>query len=68
MGTITALGPIAVGLAESAGINISMMLGALVGGAMFGDNLSIISDTTIAATFSYIWITRNTNKPRATRL
>ena len=50
VGTITALGPIAVGLAESAGINISMMLGALVGGAMFGDNLSIISDTTIAAT------------------
>lgn len=50
VGTITALGPIAVGLAESGGINLSMMLGALVGGSMFGDNLSIISDTTIAAT------------------
>lgn len=50
VGTITALGPIAIGLAESAGINLPMMLGALVGGSMFGDNLSIISDTTIAAT------------------
>lgn len=50
VGTITALGPIAVGLAESGGINLSLMLGALVGGSMFGDNLSIISDTTIAAT------------------
>lgn len=50
VGTITALGPIAVGLTESSGINLAMVLGALVGGAMFGDNLSIISDTTIAAT------------------
>ena len=50
VGTITALGPIAVGLSESGGINLSLMLGALVGGAMFGDNLSIISDTTIAST------------------
>src|SRR5574344_1473616 len=50
VGTTTALGPIAIGLAESAGINLPMMLGALVGGSMFGDNLSIISDTTIAAT------------------
>ena len=50
IGTITALGPIAVGLSESGGINLSLMLGALVGGAMFGDNLSIISDTTIAST------------------
>lgn len=50
VGTITALGPIAIGLAQSAGINLAMMLGSLVGGSMFGDNLSIISDTTIAAT------------------
>ena len=47
VGTITALGPIAVGLSESGGINLSLMLGALVGGSMFGDNLSVISDTTI---------------------
>lgn len=52
VGTITALGPIAVGLANTSGINLALMLGALVGGAMFGDNLSIISDTTIAATRS----------------
>lgn len=52
VGTITALGPIGVGLANSSGISLALMLGALVGGAMFGDNLSIISDTTIAATRS----------------
>lgn len=50
VGTITALGAIAVGLAEKGGLNTAMVLGSLVGGAMFGDNLSIISDTTIAAT------------------
>ncbi|MSS77533.1 Na+/H+ antiporter NhaC family protein [Anaerococcus sp. WCA-380-WT-2B] len=50
VGTITALGPIAVGLATSGGINLALMLGSLVGGSMFGDNLSVISDTTIAAT------------------
>ena len=52
VGTITALGPIAVGLADTSGISLAQMLGTLVGGAMFGDNLSIISDTTIAATRS----------------
>ncbi len=52
VGTITALGPIAVGLANTSGISLALMLGALVGGSMFGDNLSIISDTTIAATRS----------------
>ena len=52
VGTITALGPIGVGLANTSGISLALMLGALVGGAMFGDNLSIISDTTIAATRS----------------
>ncbi|WP_353094818.1 Na+/H+ antiporter NhaC family protein [Tissierella praeacuta] len=50
VGTILAIGPIAVQLAEKAGLNLPLVLGALVGGAMFGDNLSIISDTTIAAT------------------
>nr|WP_312579267.1 Na+/H+ antiporter NhaC family protein [Sedimentibacter sp.] len=50
VGTIVALGPIAVELVDKAGLNLPLVLGALVGGAMFGDNLSIISDTTIAAT------------------
>src|SRR5699024_5271116 len=50
VGTVLAMGPIAVGLVEKAGLNLPLVLGALVGGAMFGDNLSIISDTTIAAT------------------
>lgn len=49
-GTITCLVPIAMGLVKSLGISPEMMLGAVVGGAMFGDNLSMISDTTIAAT------------------
>lgn len=50
MGTIGALAPIAVGLAQQAHIEPALMAGALLSGAMFGDNLSIISDTTIAAT------------------
>ena len=50
VGAVTAIGPIAIGLASTGGINSSIMLGALIGGAMFGDNLSIISDTNIAAT------------------
>ena len=50
VGTIVAVGPIAVGLAENAGLNFPMVIAALIGGAMFGDNLSVISDTTIAAT------------------
>lgn len=50
VGAVTAIGPIAIGLASTGGINPAMMLGALIGGAMFGDNLSIISDTNIAAT------------------
>jgi len=50
MGTITALSPIGAGLATSLGIPIEMALGIVVGGAMFGDNLSFVSDTTIAAT------------------
>ena len=50
VGTITALGPIAIGFADKTAISMPFILGALVGGAMFGDNLSVISDTTIAAT------------------
>ena len=50
MGTISAIGPIAIGVAEKAGISPALAIGAVLGGAMFGDNLSIISDTTIAAT------------------
>ena len=50
VGAIVALAPIAVGLAEESGISLALMLGTLLGGAMFGDNLSMISDTTIAAT------------------
>lgn len=50
MGTIVALVPIATGIAAKTGIPIALVVGAVVGGAMFGDNLSMISDTTIAAT------------------
>jgi Na+/H+ antiporter NhaC len=50
MGTIVALVPIAVGIAGKTGMEIALAVGAVVSGAMFGDNLSIISDTTIAAT------------------
>ena len=49
MGTITALTPIAVGVAQQTGFPITICVGAVVSGAMFGDNLSMISDTTIAA-------------------
>ncbi|MGB0934871.1 MAG: Na+/H+ antiporter NhaC family protein [Alphaproteobacteria bacterium] len=49
MGTIAAVAPIALGVAESTGISVPVAMGTLVGGAMFGDNLSMISDTTIAA-------------------
>jgi len=50
VGTIAALAPIAIGVALKTGLSGPLCLGAIVGGAMFGDNLSIISDTTIAAT------------------
>ena len=52
MGTISAIVPIAVGVADKSGLSLPLFLGACVGGAMFGDNLSMISDTTIAATRS----------------
>lgn len=50
MGTIAAIGPIGVGIAHSVGLPLPLLMGVIVGGAMFGDNLSIISDTSIAAT------------------
>ncbi|CAN5477623.1 Na+/H+ antiporter NhaC family protein [soil metagenome] len=50
VGTVVALAPIAVGLNESIPGILGLSLSAVVGGAMFGDNLSMISDTTIAAT------------------
>ena len=49
MGTIAALAPIAVGISEKTGFPMAVCIGAVVCGAMFGDNLSMISDTTIAA-------------------
>lgn len=49
VGTITLITPIAVALAGSTGFAMPLCIGAVVGGAMFGDNLSFISDTTIAA-------------------
>ncbi len=52
MGTIAACAPIAFGFAQVTGIPVVYAIGAVVGGAMFGDNLSMISDTTIAATSS----------------
>lgn len=50
MGTIVALVPIAMGVSSKVGISPALIVGAVVGGSMFGDNLSMISDTTIAAT------------------
>ncbi len=50
VGTIVALMPVAVGLADKAGASLAVMAGGVIGGAFFGDNLSFISDTTIAST------------------
>lgn len=49
MGTITALAPIALGVSQQTAFPLALCIGAVVCGAMFGDNLSMISDTTIAA-------------------
>ena len=49
VGTITALTPIGLGIAQETGMPIALVIGAIIGGGMFGDNLSMISDTTIAA-------------------
>lgn len=50
VGTIVALTPIAAGIAQSTGISIPLLVGLVVGGSFFGDNLSFISDTTVVAT------------------
>lgn len=50
VGTIVALTPVAVGIADKTGVELPFMVAIVVGGAFFGDNLSFISDTTIAAT------------------
>lgn len=50
VGTIVALTPIAAGVAHSTGASVPMLTAVIVGGSLFGDNLSFISDTTIAAT------------------
>lgn len=50
MGTISTVAPIAIATAEKAGLNMTLIVAAIIGGAMFGDNLSVISDTTIAST------------------
>ena len=50
MGTVAAIAPIAVGVGEQTDIPLALLLGVVMSGAMFGDNLSMISDTTIAAT------------------
>ncbi len=49
MGTIAAVTPIALGVSDAAGIDRALVVGAVIGGATFGDNLSVISDTAIAA-------------------
>ena len=52
MGTIGAIAPIAAGLVDSAQLDAALVAGCVLSGAIFGDNLSIISDTTIASTRS----------------
>ncbi len=52
VGTIVALTPVVTGLAAQMGVDIAQMVAIVVGGAFFGDNLSFISDTTIAATMT----------------
>lgn len=49
VGTVTLIAPIAVTLSEGSGFSLPLCIGSVIGGAMFGDNLSFISDTTIAA-------------------
>ena len=49
VGTITLLTPIAIAVANASGFDMALCIASVIGGAMFGDNLSFISDTTIAA-------------------
>ena len=50
VGTIVALTPVAAGIATATGMSMAEMVGVIVGGSFFGDNLSFISDTTVVAT------------------
>ena len=50
VGTVVALTPVAVGIAEQTGSSLPLIVALVVGGSFFGDNLSFISDTTIVAT------------------
>lgn len=50
VGTVVALTPVAVGIAEQTGSSLPLIIALVVGGSFFGDNLSFISDTTIVAT------------------
>lgn len=52
MGTLSTIMPIAIGLSNDTGLSLPLVAGTVLSGAMFGDNLSIISDTTIAATMT----------------
>lgn len=52
MGTIATIAPIAAGLSSQAGLSPALTIATVISGAMFGDNLSVISDTTIAAVMS----------------
>ena len=52
VGTIVALVPIAAGIAQETGVGVPFITAVVIGGAFFGDNLSFISDTTVAATKS----------------
>ncbi len=49
MGTVVALAPIGIGIADQTDIPMALAMATVIGGAMFGDNLSMISDTTIAS-------------------
>ncbi len=52
MGAVATIMPVAVGLSDQIGVSVPLMAGTVIGGAMLGDNLSLISDTTIAAVMS----------------
>lgn len=49
-GTISVIAPIGLAISTATGVSLPLLIGSIIGGAMFGDNLSFISDTTIAAT------------------
>jgi len=49
-GTISVIAPIGLAISSVTGVSLPLIVGSIIGGAMFGDNLSFISDTTIAAT------------------